>query len=185
MVRSAGGRAHGLGSLLEQELDSGLRARPTLAQDACLRSLPRRRAADGLNSPPPALSGLNCDLSLLGLAAESGLKESLLARPSSSGPREGPESRLRVPGGPLGSSKAVAWRCSLPNLRSGLAVALESRRARPHCVVESLRPPRFGGDRPPGVTCVACAACAATLGVVGEVGDGVTADVMIVGIVIG
>lgn len=104
----SGGRAHGLGSRLEQELDSGLRARPTLAHDACRLRRPRRRAADGLNSPPPALSGLNCERSRLGRAAESGLKESLLALPSSSGPKDGPESRRRGPGGPLGSSKAVA-----------------------------------------------------------------------------
>lgn len=100
----SGGRAPGLGSLLEHELDSGLLARPILAQDACLRKRPRRLAAEGLSSPPAP-----GDLSRRGLA-ESGLNESLRALPSSSGPKDGPESLRFVPGGPVGSSNAVAWR---------------------------------------------------------------------------
>lgn len=142
----SGGRAPGLGSLLEHELDSGLLVRPILAHEACLRSRPRRLAAEGLNSPPAP-----GDLSRRGLAAESGLKESLRALPSSSGPKDGPESLRFVPGGPVGSSNAVAWRCSRPNL-VGLAAARESLLALPHCVVESRLPPKFGGDRPAGVT---------------------------------
>lgn len=152
----SGGRAQGLGSRLEHELDSGLRARPTLAHDACLRSRLRRLAAEGLNSPPPALSGLSWFLSRRGRAAESGLKESLLAFPASSGSNDGPESRRRVPGGPVGSSKAVACLCNLPSRRSGLAVARESLLARPHWVVESLRAPKPGGVFPLGV--IACVA---------------------------
>lgn len=128
----SGGRAQGLGSRLEQELDSGLRARPMRAHEACLLKRLRRRAADGLNSPPPARSGLNCERSLRGLAAESGLNESLRALPSSSGPKDGPESLRLVPGGPTGSSKAVACLWSRPSRLSGLAAARESLLVLPH-----------------------------------------------------